>query len=172
MCGLSGTSKSQPTDIGDGVVACALVVGSRRYDRRGAVGAAQRKVQSSRRQRQTNIRALDYPRDPVFVAGREAYAVALGGASNVPSTGTQAPRRSAAQTSPVQGQPQAGQLSNVVDLAMNDQAATFSSFVASSWLSSSMTLVPSLNFTPSSTSATRWWALKRRQRSWAVASSL
>ena len=38
------------------------------------------------------------------------------------------------------------QLSNVVDLAMkNDQAATFSSVVV---VSSSVTLIPSLNFTP------------------------
>ena len=66
-----------------------------------------------------------------------------------------------------------GQLSNVVDLAMeNDQAATFSSVGPSSWLSSSVTRMPSLNFTPSSTSATRWWPLNRRQRSCAVASSL
>jgi len=52
------------------------------------------------------------------------------------------------------------------------QAATFSSVIPSSWLSSSVTRMPSLNFTPSSTSATRWWPLNRRQRSWAVASSL
>jgi RNA polymerase sigma-70 factor (ECF subfamily) len=68
---------------------------------------------------------------------------------------------------------QHGQLSNVVDLTMkNGQAATFSSVIPSSWLSSSVTRMPSLNFTPSSTSATRWWPLNRRQRSWAVASSL
>jgi hypothetical protein len=52
------------------------------------------------------------------------------------------------------------------------QAATFSSVIPSSWLSSSVTRMPSLNFTPSSTSATRWWPLNRRQRSCAVASSL
>ena len=52
------------------------------------------------------------------------------------------------------------------------QAATFSSVIPSSWLSSSVTRMPSLNLTPSSTSATRWWPLNRRQRSWAVASSL
>ena len=66
-----------------------------------------------------------------------------------------------------------GELSNVVDSAVkNDQAATFWSVIPSSWLSSSVTLMPSVNFTPSRTSATRWWPLKRRQRSWAVASSL
>ena len=52
------------------------------------------------------------------------------------------------------------------------QAATFSSVIPSSWLSSSVTRMPSLKLTPSSTSATRWWPLNRRQRSWAVASSL
>ena len=52
------------------------------------------------------------------------------------------------------------------------QAATFSSVIPSSWLSSSVTRMPSLNFTPSSTSATRWWPLNRRQRSWAVVRSL
>ena len=65
------------------------------------------------------------------------------------------------------------QLSNVVDLAMkNDQAATLSSVIPSSWLSSSVTLMPSLNFAPSRTSATSWWPLNRRQRSWADSSSL
>ncbi|MGC2374154.1 MAG: helix-turn-helix domain-containing protein, partial [Solirubrobacteraceae bacterium] len=40
------------------------------------------------------------------------------------------------------------QLSNVVDLAMkDDQAATLSSVVSLSWFSSSVTLMPSLNFT-------------------------
>jgi transposase len=52
------------------------------------------------------------------------------------------------------------------------QAATFSSVIPSSWLSSSVTRMPSLNLAPSSTSATRWCPLNRRQRSWAVASSL
>ena len=66
-----------------------------------------------------------------------------------------------------------GELSNVVDPAMkNDQAATLSSVIPSSWLSSSMTWIPSLNFTPSSTSATSSWPLNRRQRSWADSSSL
>src|ERR1039458_6049459 len=47
----------------------------------------------------------------------------------------------------------AEQLSNVVDLAMrNDQAATLSSCVVV-W--SSVTLMPSVNFAPSSTSATK-----------------
>jgi transposase InsO family protein len=65
------------------------------------------------------------------------------------------------------------QLSRVVDSAMkNDQAATLSSVIPSSWLSSSVTLMPSLNFTPSSTSPTSSWPLKRRQRSWAASSSL
>ena len=65
------------------------------------------------------------------------------------------------------------QLSNVVDLAMkNDQAATLSSVISSSWLSSSVTLMPSLNFTPASTSATSSWPLNRRQRSCADSSSL
>jgi hypothetical protein len=69
--------------------------------------------------------------------------------------------------------PLPGELSNVVYLAMkNDQAATLSYVSPSSWLLSSVTLMPSLNFTPSRTSATRWWPLNRRQRSWAVASSL
>lgn len=66
-----------------------------------------------------------------------------------------------------------GQLSNVVDLTLkNDQAATFPSVSPSSWLSSSVTRIPSLNFTPSSTSVTSSWPLNRRQRSCAVASSL
>ena len=62
------------------------------------------------------------------------------------------------------------QLSNVVDLAMkDDQAATFSSWVVvSSWVS----FIPSLNFTPVSTSLTSSWPLIRRQRSWADSSSL
>ena len=65
------------------------------------------------------------------------------------------------------------QLSNVVDLAMkDDQAATLSSVVWLSWFSSSVTLMPSLNFTPSSTSATSSWPLNRRQRSCADSSSL
>jgi hypothetical protein len=64
----------------------------------------------------------------------------------------------------------AEQLSNVVDLTMrNDQAATFSSCVV---VSSSVTLMPSLNFTPASTSATSSWPLNRRQRSCADSSSL
>jgi hypothetical protein len=67
----------------------------------------------------------------------------------------------------------AEQLSNVVDLAMkDDQAATLSSVVWSSWFSSSVTLMPSLNFMPSSTSATSSWPLNRRQRSCADSSSL
>ena len=61
------------------------------------------------------------------------------------------------------------QLSNVVDLAMkNDQAATLSSVV----VSSSVTLIPSLNFTPASTSPMSSWPLNRRQRSWAASKSL
>src|SRR5450759_1421061 len=69
--------------------------------------------------------------------------------------------------------PRAEQLSNVVDLVVkDDQAATLSSVVSLSWFSSSVTLMPSLNFTPSSTSATRSWPLNRRQRSWALSSSL
>jgi len=60
-------------------------------------------------------------------------------------------------------------LSNVVDSAMkNDQAATLSSVV----VSSSVTLIPSLNVAPSSTSLTSSWPLIRRQRSWAASSSL
>lgn len=62
------------------------------------------------------------------------------------------------------------QLSRVVDLAMKiDQAATFSSVVV---VSSSVTLMPSLNFAPASTSETSSWPLMRRQRSWAASSSL
>jgi hypothetical protein len=61
------------------------------------------------------------------------------------------------------------QLSNVVDSAMkNDQAATLSFVVASS----SVTLIPSLNVAPSSTSPTSSWPLHRRQRSWAASKSL
>ena len=61
------------------------------------------------------------------------------------------------------------QLSSVVDSAMkNDQAATLSFVV----VSSSVTLIPSLNFAPASTSATSSWPLHRRQRSWAASSSL
>ena len=64
----------------------------------------------------------------------------------------------------------AEQLSNVVDEQVkNHQAATFSSVVV---VSSSVTLMPSLNFTPASTSVTSSWPLKRRQRSWAASSSL
>ncbi len=61
------------------------------------------------------------------------------------------------------------QLSNVVDEKVKHQAATFSSVVV---VSSSVTLIPSLNFTSSSTSATSSWPLTRRQRSWAASSSL
>lgn len=61
------------------------------------------------------------------------------------------------------------QLSNVVDEQVKHQAATSSSVVV---VSSSLSLIPSLNFTPSSTSATSSWPLKRRQRSWAASSSL
>jgi integrase len=58
-------------------------------------------------------------------------------------------------------------------LAMkDDQAATLSSVVWSSWFSSSVTLMPSLNFMPSSTSVTSSWPLNRRQRSCADSSSL
>ncbi len=46
------------------------------------------------------------------------------------------------------------------------QAATFSSVIPSSWLSSSVTRMPSLNFAPSSRSATRWWPLNRRRLPW------
>ena len=63
----------------------------------------------------------------------------------------------------------AEQLSNVVDSAMkNDQAATFSFVV----VSSSVTLIPSVNFAPSSTSLTSSWPLNRRHRSWAASKSL
>src|SRR5579875_3412427 len=62
------------------------------------------------------------------------------------------------------------QLSRVVDRSHeNCQAATFSSCVVAS---SSVTFTPSLNFTPSSTSLISSWPLNRRQRSWAVTSSL
>ena len=65
------------------------------------------------------------------------------------------------------------QLSNVVDDGVKDhQAATLSSVISLSLLSSSVTLTPSLNFTPSSTSPTSSWPLNRRQRSWAASSSL
>ena len=50
----------------------------------------------------------------------------------------------------------------------NDQAATLSSVV----VSSSVTLIPSLNFTPASTSPMSSWPLNRRQRSWAASKSL
>src|SRR5215217_8263767 len=49
-----------------------------------------------------------------------------------------------------------------------NQAATLSSVVGSS----SVTRMPSLNFTSASTSATSSWPLKRRQRSCAASSSL
>ena len=61
------------------------------------------------------------------------------------------------------------QLSRVVDEKVKHQAATFSSVVV---VSSSVTLMPSLNFTPASTSVTSSWPLNRRQRSWAASSSL
>jgi group II intron reverse transcriptase/maturase len=65
------------------------------------------------------------------------------------------------------------QLSNVVDDAVKHrQAATLSSVISLSWLSSFVTRMPSLNLAPSRTSATRWWPLNRRQRSWAASSSL
>ena len=65
---------------------------------------------------------------------------------------------------------QAEQLSRVVDEAMKEhQAATFSSVV---WLWSSVTLMPSLNCAPASTSATSWGPLKRRQRCCAASRSL
>jgi pimeloyl-ACP methyl ester carboxylesterase len=64
----------------------------------------------------------------------------------------------------------AEQLSNVVDRPHEkSQAATSSSCVVAS---SSVTLTPSLNFAPSSTSAISSWPLNRRQRCWAVISSL
>ena len=63
-----------------------------------------------------------------------------------------------------------GEIVKCCGLAMrNDQAATLSSCVV---VSSSVTLMPSLNLTPSSTSATSSWPLNRRQRSWADSSSL
>src|SRR5664279_3771014 len=61
------------------------------------------------------------------------------------------------------------QLSRVVDEKVKDQAATSSSVVV---VSSSVTLMPSLNFPPSRTSPTSSWPLNRRQRSWAASSSL
>ena len=61
------------------------------------------------------------------------------------------------------------QLSRVVDEKVKHQAATFSSVVV---VSSSVTLMPSLNFTPASTSVTSSWPLNRRQRSWAASRSL
>jgi hypothetical protein len=62
------------------------------------------------------------------------------------------------------------QLSRVVDEAMKDhQAAAFSLVIS---LSSSVTRMPSLNFTPASTSVTSSWPLNRRQRSCAASSSL
>ena len=63
----------------------------------------------------------------------------------------------------------AEQLSRVVDEEVKYQAATFSSVVV---VSSSVTLMPSLNFAPSSTSVTSSWPLNRRQRSWAASKSL
>ena len=70
------------------------------------------------------------------------------------------------------------QLSNVVDDVVKDhQAATLSSVISLSSLSSSVTLMPSLNFTPSSTSPTSSWPLTdasapgRRQRLQAIASA-
>jgi hypothetical protein len=62
------------------------------------------------------------------------------------------------------------QLSNVVDEKVNHHAATFSSVVVA--VLSSVTLLPSLNFTPARTSVTSSWPLHRRQRSWAASSSL
>ncbi len=61
------------------------------------------------------------------------------------------------------------QLSNVVDELVNRQAVTFSSVVV---VSSSVTLIPSLNFTSSSTSVMSSWPLNRRQRSCAASRSL
>ena len=61
------------------------------------------------------------------------------------------------------------QLSRVVDEKVKHQAATLSSVVV---VSSSVTLMPSLNFTPASTSVTSSWPLNRRQRSWAASRSL
>ena len=68
------------------------------------------------------------------------------------------------------GRVEAEQLSNVVDeKVVKHQAATFSSVVV---VSSSVTLIPSLNFMPASTSLTSSWPLNRRQRSWAASRSL
>ena len=64
---------------------------------------------------------------------------------------------------------QGEQLSRVVDEEVKHQAATFSSVLV---VLSSVTLIPSLNFTPSSTSVTSSWPLNRRQRSWAASKSL
>jgi hypothetical protein len=65
------------------------------------------------------------------------------------------------------------QLSNVVDEAVKDhQAATLSSVISLSSSSWSVTRMPSLNFTPASTSATSSCPLNRRHRSWAASSSL
>ena len=62
------------------------------------------------------------------------------------------------------------QLSNVVDETVKDhQAATLSFVVVSS---SSVTLMPSLNVAPSSSSLTSSAPLSIRQRSWAASSSL
>ncbi len=61
------------------------------------------------------------------------------------------------------------QLSRVVDGEVKHQAATFSSVVV---VSSSVTLIPSLNFVPLSTSVRSSWPLNRRQRSWAASRSL
>ena len=64
----------------------------------------------------------------------------------------------------------AEQLSNVVDETVKDhQAATLSFVVVSS---SSVTLMPSLNVAPSSSSLTSSAPLSIRQRSWAASSSL
>ena len=54
----------------------------------------------------------------------------------------------------------------------NAQAATFSSVVAWSLVSSLVTRMPSVNLASSRTSATSSWPLKRRQRCWAASSSL
>jgi SnoaL-like domain len=71
------------------------------------------------------------------------------------------------------GFPDAEQLSNVVDDAVEHrQAATLSSVISLSSLSSFVIWIPSLNFAPARTSATRWWPLNRRQRAWAASSSL
>jgi hypothetical protein len=80
--------------------------------------------------------------------------------------------RQDSRTSPSR-HPQIEQLSNVVDEAVKDhQAATLSSVISLSSLSSSVTRIPSLNSTPASTSATSSWPLNRRQRSSAASSSL